>query len=80
MILQKVSPKIIFCWLEGWWNLLKYGQNISGHTFQDFGIRKTKDKTIIYSKCIRCGLVDFSWSSKGGLYDNDERFKGLKKI
>lgn len=77
MMLQKVSPKIILCWLKEVWNLIKYQTSISGHLFQDFGYKKTKDKTIVYSKCEKCGLVDVTWYNG---HQFDQIIKGLKKL
>jgi hypothetical protein len=77
MIIQKVSHKIIFCWLEEFWNSIQHQTSISGHTFRDFGYRRTKYKTIIYSKCERCGLVDITWY-QGNVFD--QMIKGLKRV
>ena len=77
MILQRVSPKIILCWLEGLKLFVQHNTKISGHIFQDFGYRRTKDKTIVYAKCEKCGLVDITWYQG---HQFDQMIKGLKKL
>ena len=77
IIKEKINYKIILCLLEELWNFIKYGQSISGHTFVDFGYKKTGRKTTIYSVCERCGRIDFSWYF-GKVFDST--IKGLKRL